>query len=196
MGRLKPIFLFLLILWLASPNLHAEVYQWTDQDGITHASSDLQKIPAPYRGNAEVISATAGRGETAEEYFVPFEKGASGIILVQVFLNDSIRARMVLDTGASLVLISDELAGRMDRMTSSSAEGKIRLKTAGGDVEGRSISIDKVELGDAVRENVRAAVSHQKAAFDGFDGLLGLSFLEGFNVTIDHQNRQIILRKP
>lgn len=196
MAQLKWICLLFLVFWMASSDVRAEIYQWTDRDGITHASNDLDNVPSAYRGRAEIISHQERGNNVAEEYVIPFEKGSSGIILVQVFLNDTIPARMVLDTGASLVLISAELAGRMDPAASAHTGGKIRLKTAGGDVEGRSILIDKIDLGNAVRESIRAAVSAQKGAFDGFDGLLGLSFLEGFNVTIDHQNRQLILKRP
>jgi clan AA aspartic protease (TIGR02281 family) len=197
MKQLKFMFSFALFLWMASSDLHADIYQWSDPDGVTHASTDLERVPSAYRGKVLVIPipTTAGRIETVEEYSIPFEKGPSGIMVVQVFLNDVIRTRMVFDTGASLVLISDELARRMDQAASAHAGERIRLKTAGGDVEGRSFLIQKIDLGNAVKENVRAAVSNQKQAFDDFDGLLGLSFLEGFKVTIDQQSQRILLRR-
>lgn len=195
MKKLKHMLSFVLILWMASTDVHADIYQWIDPDGVTHASSDLERVPSAYRGKALVIPTAAGRSETVEEYSIPFEKGPSGIMVVHVFLNDVIRARMVFDTGASLVLISDELARRMDQAASAHAGEKIRLKTAGGEVEGRSLLIKKLDLGNAVKENVRAAVSNRKQAFDDFDGLLGLSFLEGFKVTIDQQGQQILLSR-
>jgi clan AA aspartic protease (TIGR02281 family) len=181
---------------MVSSGVHADIYRWTDPDGVTHASTDPERVPSAYRGKALVIPTTAGRIETVEEYSIPFEKGPSGIMFVQVFLNDVIKARMVFDTGASLVLISDELARRMAPASSANPGERIRLKTAGGEVDGRSFVIQKVDLGNAVRDNVRAAVSSQKQAFDDFDGLLGLSFLEGFQVTIDQQSQRILLRRP
>jgi clan AA aspartic protease (TIGR02281 family) len=195
MRQRKWIFWLVLIFMMAWSPVSAEIYQWMDKDGVTHASSDPEKMPPAYRGRAQVISAAEARSEAVEEYAIPFEKGPSGVIMVQVFINDVIRAKMVFDTGASLVLISDELARRLDQTEAADAGEKIRLKTAGGDVEGRPLLIKKMDLSNAVKENVRAAVSHRKQVFDDFDGLLGLSFLEGFKVTIDHQNREIILRR-
>lgn len=195
MKQVNLMFSLVLILGMVSADVHADIYRWTDPDGVTHASTDLEKVPSAHRGKALVIPSATGRIDTVDEYSIPFEMGPSGIILVQVLLNDAIRARMVFDTGASLVLISDELARRMDPASSANSE-KIKLKTAGGEVYGRSFVIQKIDLGNAVKENVRAAVGSQKQTFDDFDGLLGLSFLEGFKVTIDLQGRQILLKRP
>lgn len=189
--------LIVLLLTLAAWDGAAEIYQWVDNEGITHASNDPGKVPPAYRGRVESLSLSpSGRMvDDGAAYAIPFEKGPSGVMFVQVFLNNVIRARMVFDTGASLVLISPELAQRLGQTASEPAGGKIRLKTAGGDVEGRSMVISRVDLGDAVKENVRAAVGPQNQTFDDFDGLLGLSFLEDFQVTIDHRTQEVILRR-
>ena len=196
MGKRVLKWLLVFLLTVAASDGVAEIYQWVDNEGITHASNDPGKVPPAYRGRVESISLSpsAEKADDAEAYAIPFEKGPSGVMFVQVFLNNVIRARMVFDTGASLVLISHELAQRMGQTASASGE-KIRLKTAGGDVEGRSIVIAKVDLGNAVKENVRAAVSPQNQTFSDFDGLLGLSFLDDFQVTIDHRTQEVILRR-
>jgi clan AA aspartic protease (TIGR02281 family) len=195
MRRLGLMGFMILIAALAGSPAGAEIYQWVDREGLTHASSDPEAVPPAYRGGVQIISVTGKAREMVEEYVIPFEKGPSGVIIVRLLINDVLQARMVFDTGATLVLISDELARRMDQSGSVASGEKIRLRTAGGDVEGRAISIGKLDLGNAVRENVRAAVSPRKQPFDDFDGLLGLSFLEGFKVVIDHSRQEIILRK-
>lgn len=190
-------FLFILIFIAVSSTAQAEIYQWVDNNGVMHVANHLDNVPPAYRNKVEVKSSpriAEEANERIEEYYIPFEKAPSGVMFVQVFINNVIRAKMIVDTGASLVLISGELAKKIDQ-TASSERDKIKLKTAGGVVEGRSVLIQKIELGNAVRENVRAAVNYQKEVFDDFDGLLGLSFLDDFKVTIDHQNREIILRR-
>ena len=122
-------------------------------------------------------------------------KAHDSIILVDVLLNDEVKARMVLDTGASLVVISGDLARRL-RQDSSNASGTIKLQTAGGEIEGQAAVIDRIELGSAVREKVRAVINRQPQVFKGFDGLLGSSFLDGYKVTIDYQQSKIHLKRP
>jgi clan AA aspartic protease (TIGR02281 family) len=197
MGKTFLAGLLACLLAVTAAHAGAEIYRWVDSGGVTHATSDPDRVPAAYRGRVQTLSGPATAPATGEAvYSIPFERGASGVMFVQVWLDDTVRARMVFDTGASLVLVSEELARRLGPSLPASAGERVRLKTAGGEVYGKGIVIGRVDLDGAVKENVRAAVSLQKQVFDDFDGLLGLSFLEDFLVTIDHQNREIVLRRP
>ena len=53
--------------------------------------------------------------------------------------------------------------------------------------------IARIELGGALKENVRSVIAPNDSIFMGFDGLLGLSFLGDFKVTVDYKKGQIIL---
>jgi clan AA aspartic protease (TIGR02281 family) len=192
------LFLPALLVWCAPDMASADIYRWIDKDGTTHYANSLDSVPAVYRSDVEIIAAFDPydrRPSVAEEYIVDFIQAQNGIILVELSLNDGVRARMVLDTGASLVVISEDLARRL-RLDSASDASRIKLQTAGGEIEGRDVVIDRVELGSAIRENVRAAVNYQPRVFKGFDGLLGASFLDAYRVTIDYQQRKIHLRRP
>ena len=100
---------------------------------------------------------------------------------------------MVWDTGASLVVLSEELVKSLKQDVSTGAQ--IILHTAGGEIDGRAVLVSKVELGGASKENVRAAVNIKKGIFNDFDGLLGMSFFSDFKVTIDYPKSVIILEK-
>jgi clan AA aspartic protease (TIGR02281 family) len=190
-----------IILIVGQPfTAEADIYKWVDKSGTIHVTDNLEKVPATYKDRCERFSSPAPvvssqSPEMVNEYLIPFERTPGGVILVDAVLNGNVRTRMVFDTGASLVVISEDLARRLGQSVPA-GQKKVRLRTAGGDVEGWSTIIQKIELGDATGENVQAAVNGHSNAFDGFDGLLGLSFLEEFKVTIDHRSGVIILRKP
>ena len=178
--------------------VRADIFRWTDGTGTLHYTSSLDNVPSAYRSRVETIATlqpSEARPDLPEEHIINFMKAHDSIILVDVLLNDEVKARMVLDTGASLVVISGDLARRL-RQDSSNASGTIKLQTAGGEIEGQAAVIDRIELGSAVREKVRAVINRQPQVFKGFDGLLGSSFLDGYKVTIDYQQNKIHLKRP
>ena len=57
------------------------------------------------------------------------------------------------------------------------------------------VMLDTVRIGDAHAENVQAAVLAESLPQQGFDGLLGMSFLSRFNFQVDYANKKLILEK-
>jgi len=185
----------LAILFLFS-GAGAEMYKWVDDEGTVNFTDDLLNIPPSHRSGAKKMSSSLPAQTGSEwggEIRVPFHRAPSGILLVDVILNGSVRARMVLDTGAAAVIISRELWQKLNQDGPADSR-RVKLRTAGGEIEGRYIVLQKVELGPAIRENVQAVVNPQNV-FQDFDGLLGMSFLADFQVSIDHQGGTVILKR-
>ena len=88
----------------------AVIYEWVDASGIIHFSDRSDDIPLVYRNNLKIITEPH---EMREGIMIPFEKTATGLILVDAVLNDRVKARMVFDTGANLVVITEELAKKV-----------------------------------------------------------------------------------
>ena len=172
------------------PEGSADLYQWTDKSGTTHLSDNPVSVPSADRNNMKVIREPVASGEGQ---IIPFERMDSGHILVDVAVN-GMKTKMVVDTGASNVVITEALSKRMNLDLSQAAD-VVRLHTNCGDVEGRSFEITRIELGGVLKENVRSVIAPNDSIFMGFDGLLGLSFLGDFKVTVDYQKGQIILGK-
>jgi len=191
------------LIYLLSPisdqKLWADVFSWADEKGVIHVTDSLDKIPPAHRGKASMISrtseaATLVSADDEADYVIAFEKTPSRTIFVDVVLNGAIPAKMVLDTGAGIVVLSEDLARRLHLESDREAKTMI-LQTAGGEVRGLAATLSKVELGAVHKRNVRAAVNTTPTAFKGFDGLLGMSFLENFRVVIDYANNRILLKK-
>ena len=192
MARLVICFFSIFLLVAISPsNSSADIYKWIDSGGTMHFSDNFSDIPPEYRNNLKIITEPH---EIERGIVIPFEKTVTGRILVDAVLNDHVRARMVFDTGANLLVITEELSKRLNQDLSSRDE-VMKLHTNCGEIEGRSLVIDKVELGEARKENVRSVITPNNYAISGFDGLLGLSFLGDFKVTVDYQNSKIMLSK-
>jgi len=192
----KYILLPVLVLMFSCAAAVAEIYKWVDDDGTVNFSDDFLSIPPSHRGGAKKISSgmPAQTGSNwNDEIHVPFHRAPSGIMLVDVILNGSVRARMVFDTGAAAVIISRDLWRKISQ-DEPAGDRRVKLRTAGGEVEGQYTVIRRIELGPASRDNVQAVVNPQNV-FQDFDGLLGMSFLADFQVSIDHQGGRIILKK-
>ncbi len=184
--------IFLVTLFFPFLSSAAIIYKWIDPKGVIHFSDNLEDIPQPFRNNFIILP---DNPEKNEGMMIPFEKTAMGFILVNVVLNDLVKARLILDTGANFVVITEELSRKLGQDLSSREEA-VKLHTNCGEVEGTFFVIRTIELAGARKENVRAVITPiGNNALRGFDGLLGLSFLADFKVTVDYQNGRIILRK-
>lgn len=188
------LFIFLFLIFHLSSS-SAVIYKWIDPSGTIHFSENFDDIPPAYRNNFKIITTPHelnGTSETGRGRVIPFERTAEGLILVDAILNDRVKSRMILDTGANLVVITEELSKKLNQDVSFKDE-VIKLNTNCGEVEGRSLVIQKIELGHATKKNVKSVITPNNFAFGGFDGVLGLSFLGDFKVTVDYENGKIIL---
>jgi len=115
---------------------------------------------------------------------------ARGNWFAEVRLNDTRTARLVVDTGAALCVVSPEVAADLGVHPGPRAE-MVPMQVVGGVTAGPRVSLTSVRAGDAEVADV-AAVIH--AIGPGIDGLLGNSFLGRFAVTLDPDRRVLVLR--
>jgi clan AA aspartic protease (TIGR02281 family) len=141
------------------------------------------------RSLAPLLREPAPRNARGEETLVTLRR-ARGNWIAEVRLNDSRTARFVVDTGASLCVLSPELAADLGVRPGPRAE-MVPMQVVGGVTAGPRVTIASVRVGDAEVENV-AAVIHSIGP--GIDGLLGNTFLGRFTVTLDPDRSVLVLR--
>ncbi|MBU1998363.1 MAG: retropepsin-like aspartic protease [Candidatus Omnitrophota bacterium] len=119
-----------------------------------------------------------------------------GHIFVQARLNNKVPAELLLDTGASLVLLSNEI-GRKLGVDKDKKKSIVKMQVADGrQVEAQYILLDSLMVQGVEAKKVDAAVLLADVDDANFkDGLLGMSFLKNFNFKIDQSNNRIILEK-
>jgi len=98
---------------------------------------------------------------------------------------DGREVTFLVDTGATLVSIPEEMADRLglERMA------RIGLETAAGPVTGWLTRLEEVRLGDIVQRDVRAAISPGRSE----TVLLGMSFLK--DLEMNQSDGQLRLRE-
>jgi aspartyl protease family protein len=138
---------------------------------------------------APLLPGATPRPTPSEQTAVALRR-ARGNWLAEVRLNDTRTAHFVVDTGASLCVISPEVAADLGVRPGSRAE-RVPMQVVGGVTAGPRVTLASVRAGDAEVEDV-AAVVHEIGP--GIDGLLGNSFLGRFTVTLDPAKGVLVLR--
>lgn len=141
------------------------------------------------RSLAPLLREATPRNPRDAETLVPLRR-SRGNWVAEVRLNDARPARFVVDTGASICVISPELAADLGVRPRSRAE-MVPMQVVGGVTAGAPVTLGSIRVGDAEVENV-AAVIHSIGP--DIDGLLGNSFLGRFTVTLDPAKGVLILR--
>lgn len=100
------------------------------------------------------------------------------LIVVNTTINDSIDAKMILDTGASHSIMSPSLAQKL-KANDSTVVNQIKL-------DGR---VTTAKLRFLIRDISTITAS----AKNEFDGVLGTSFLSGRQFIIDYKNSQLLI---
>ena len=157
--------------------------------------SSVQTSPSPVgpREQAEAVAADAAAAETPADITVPvFRVGHS--LVVQARLNGSRDAKLIVDTGANITILSNQVA-RDAGILPSSYLSPVTLNTAGGPVRADVARLDALAVGAAEVAKVPVAIHDLPDAPTGVDGLLGLTFLDRFLVTLDTQKGELHLRR-
>jgi clan AA aspartic protease (TIGR02281 family) len=165
------------------------IEQWIALDPSRHESSKTQAMLADYAAKGGCAAATSGGVET----FPAPRPG--GVVKVPVIVN-GVSATFILDTGAAFVSLKDSFAKKAKVQVD--ANSSVHLHTANGIAEGQLGRADAVQLRSLKAKSVAVVVELDSAAAygDGVDGLLGLSFLSRFNLTIDGRSVRVAPNKP
>ncbi len=128
--------------------------------------------------------------ESLRSHSIPHQR-VGNHLLVTVKLNDRAEATLMVDTGASTLLISRTTA---DRAGIRLEPDPVVMRLADGSERSMRVGMaDWVQVGTARAATVPAAVTDLPLG-EGIDGLLGMSFLGRFDVSIDLQKERFILR--
>ena len=173
------------------------MYKYEDRDGKVTWVKNENDIPPEYRKNAQAKNTTATDQSKHESAQLPEKKQYSTkisivdnvIIVPVVFRNKGrkVRARMVLDTGASTTTIYSVLASQLN-LGKNKLSRAVSINANGVASDSVRTKVDHIEVDDKILANAEVVVipSHTNI---GADGLLGNSFLRFFNFTIDYDNQ-------
>jgi clan AA aspartic protease (TIGR02281 family) len=121
--------------------------------------------------------------EELEAITVPLTK-IGGSMVVQVTLNHLVDAHLIVDTGATMTVLSYDIGIELGLLSGSDVSLNT-VNTAGGSVQVSMNNLDSVQVGSAEASNVAVAIHDLPDGISGVSGLLGMSFLRNFEVTLD-----------
>ena len=123
---------------------------------------------------------------------VPLQRVGRSLV-VQVRIAGSREAHLIVDTGATLTVLSREIALDLGLFSEAPVSTAL-VSTAGGQVTVDVVRVGTMEVGGAEVRDVPVAVYDLPDATPAIDGLLGLSYLSHFLVTLDTERGQLSLR--
>jgi clan AA aspartic protease (TIGR02281 family) len=194
----------------------AGVYSYKDEHGKIHYTDDLSNIPQEYRESEKGIHKlkealkdpgpitvptvsspiqiapieVPGRIANANEFQIPLT-AKDNSYYVDVVLNGGVTASLLLDTGASKVVLSKEVAGKLG-FNFDNVNAKQTSSTANGDATFAAVALQSLQVGNAKSFLVEAMFNDN---YEDDDGLLGMSFLGDFRFEMD-RSKNILILKP
>jgi aspartyl protease family protein len=161
---------------------------WIALNPARNDTSQVQRMIDDYMKKGNCTLATGNE----ETFPVSRQRGA---ITLPVVIN-GVRSVMILDTGATFVALKKTLAQKA--AVAVDQDSSVRLHTANGIADGKLGRASTIQLRSLQAKDVPVVIQDDaKATFgNGVDGLLGLSFLSRFKVTIEPQAVRIANRQP
>jgi len=157
-----------------------------------HDSPTAFPQPYPEPIDTSISQATDQEPDPKKDIIIPLKK-MGGSLIVQVTLNKERTAHLIVDTGASLTVISTTIALDLGILGTTDNE-LLTINTAGGSVQVNMNYLSSINIGNARAENIAVAIHDLPDIPEQIEGLLGMSFLKHFLITLDAEQARLILR--
>jgi clan AA aspartic protease (TIGR02281 family) len=152
-----------------------------------------ESVPLPLN-QAEYPPISSPPKEQAASISVPLERHGS-LFVVTIQINETRPARLILDTGASHTILSRTIARDLG-LFSLRPVASVTMHTVGGSVQADMVRVDSIRIAGAEVRNSIAAIHDLPDAPPDIEGLLGLSVLRQFEVTLDTARSRLHLGLP
>jgi clan AA aspartic protease (TIGR02281 family) len=161
---------------------------WVSLNPARNDTSQTRAIIADYTAKGRCQPGAAGGEEV-------FRLGRQNNLVKLTVSINGVLGNLLLDTGATFVSLTATFAQKAKVQVDP--DSTLHLHTANGIGDGKQGRAASIQLRSLAAKDVPVVVqSDAKAAYgDGVDGLLGMSFLSHFKVSIDTQAVRISSRK-
>jgi clan AA aspartic protease (TIGR02281 family) len=129
-------------------------------------------------------------------------KQESGHLVVSAVLNKNVNTALLVDTGASVMVLSKSIGNKLGLINKLNKPGAkenptVELTVADGrKVSAQYVILESVKVEEVEAEDVEAAILlEDNNETSAFDGVLGMSFLKRFNFKFDNKQGKLILEK-
>jgi clan AA aspartic protease (TIGR02281 family) len=190
---MRVVVLLCVVLLLPLSVAVGKIYKWVDQRGTVHFTDNPAAIPASYRDQIETLAepdlprpqpqapdaVPVQAPQAPREMVAPLQR-VGNTMVVQAMLNGFVQAPLVVDTGAAFTVISTASARRLGLDLQRAAV--IPMQSVSGPFLAWLTKVRSISVGGATVDDVEVVV-HDMSPGENV-GLLGMSFLDSFQVTI------------
>lgn len=193
-----------------------KIYRWVDENGQLHFSDSPHNIPADiraktkeYKPDSASISVTSGAfknnsindSTTATTALpdgsisIPYtaREGTANRVIIDVTFNGSVTAPILVDTGSPGLVITDELANRLDLFDQDGTQLLVLISGIGGQQAAARTIIDKISLGSITEQFIPTHIVADMS--DAYQGLIGMDILSNYTLTIDATNKRLLAKR-
>jgi aspartyl protease family protein len=183
---------------MALPAVAGQIYRWVDEQGQIHFSDtpvtsqrDKQdlKVYRPSAPSSHPHSSAAPDTEAGRARLISTKPG--GTAVVEAIVNRRLTIPLILDTGADITVLTKQVATDL-RLYGLDRLPKLSFSTPGGLVHFPTTTLQSLRVGTAEVRNVDVAID---TAGHLSMGLLGMTFMRHFKVTVDHQRSQVMFAR-
>nr|WP_269783420.1 retropepsin-like aspartic protease [Marinibactrum halimedae] len=125
------------------------------------------------------------------ERAVPLQQQGDHYVVGAVF-DDGQRVNLILDTGASLSVISESSFNSLSGTLVTKFIRTVEMNTAGGVVSAPVYEVEAFAVDEYAVKNMQFAVMSLENMASS-DGLLGMNYLREFAFRIDQKNKHLVL---
>lgn len=183
---------------ITPPAISGEMYRWVDEQGRVHLTDTppqskgaLQEFKIYQPGVPGQVPEPSGPPVAGPGRVKMTPTKPGGTVVIDAMLNRRVTVPMLLDTGADFTVLTKQVARDL-RLSSLDHLPTREFKTAGGSVRFPIATLQSLRIGTAEARDVEVAID-----IDGHMpmGLLGMTFLRHFKVTVDHQRGQVTFER-
>lgn len=198
------MFLFFIVtpLFAADKDQQGEVPVFTDQDleKYIKPSEETKSFEESSTGddNSGFMASPSGVKEGKQKlnrHEVPYKayEGSAKRIIIPVAFNASVTANILLDTGATGMLISYGLAERIGILDKDEGNLVESISGIGGSIPGIFTIVDTIQI-DGLEEHFIPTKVSQPFSRE-FDGLIGMDFVSNYSVQINTTKHVVVFEE-
>ena len=159
-----------------------------DSDESKKLESFFESIPSEISvGRSVTLPKPPSGSLPSGTIVVPVVMTGSSVI-VPVTLNGSVKTYLVLDTGATITMVSRRIASKLALRST----GQMTAMTVGGPVRRPVARLRSLKAGKAEVQNLLVSI-HDFHPHPQVEGLLGLDFLGKFRMSLDSRKKVLVL---
>jgi len=160
----------------------------SDSEQSKKVDNFFRALPREAGGVSVDVAKTSAANAPGGSLIVPVNL-SDGSMIVPVTLNRTLTANLLLDTGASMTMISRRIATSLALYPTRSG----LISGIGGRVVAQIVRLDSIKVGDTEVNGMSISI-HDISVNPQFDGLLGMDFLVGrFQLSMDPAKSALIL---